>query len=177
MNRFEGLIITPDVYLDESMICGAVRVGLHARTARYVGVEPAGLFSDAASGSVIREFADAESNIRACTLDVMSDQTSPAWTITNAAGSAGYVELSRAVAGTGRFHRWRPAADGSLGVTTFRLPEPQGNPIEVRPGDTFQACADRLGLVVLATFPGAPFEDRFEELADTAALPQPVAAI
>jgi|GEM_PF-3012600 len=168
--RNEQFISVPPLFETEGIlpeprpadICSAVL--LHD-SPEPVPVEPRLLEGCWEPGVTMWEYIDGSGNVRANLTAVAPDMATPAWRIAPQAGDGHYYEEQVAVAGSGEIDLWYHEVTGIwvTGMRHISLPSRGERPVSIVPGDTFRLRAGAVGLHVLATFPGAPFEDKFEE--------------
>ncbi|HSX17667.1 MAG TPA: hypothetical protein VLH86_06235 [Patescibacteria group bacterium] len=162
--------IVLDYPVDPADVCGGVLVNeTEAQPAHWVAVSPRPRYDDAEYGHSLTEYEDADGQVRACLLSVPAGGESPVWHILPDAGDGKYYEEQSTVAGSGTFDAWLFMGQSPEGQevylgTSDTLPELPAALMTVLPGELFRVQASRdMGVHVLATFPGAPFELCFEE--------------
>jgi hypothetical protein len=154
-----------DPFVTPDMICGGVWVDAQEC---FVPVTPTGEIK-ASDGTSLWEYKqDMEGGkgtgpSRACLLETRNDSVSPVWLLTDAAAQDGYYERHAAVDGDGRLviRSVRMTARSVLLACNF-WGWPM-KPFELTAGQSFQVQARGVGARVLATFPGAAFQECYEE--------------
>lgn len=133
---------------------------------------------DMASGTLVRALTSESGSVFARVVDVPAGASSPVWEFASTAMDARCQWQQRTLMGCGVLDVW-PAAeeDGTFRpVYSLELPEPFGDPLLINPGDFFRLrAACDMGVIVLAAFTGAPFNNGFIRAVEMP--PQPGAAL
>jgi hypothetical protein len=168
IDRARGIVLNFDVRPED--VCGGVFVNAPDDTRRLVPVTPRDEYAVPDSFSSLWEYADADGNTLACLLRVASGQLSPIWSICPDAGEDVdkiYYEHHRTVAGAGLLLVERCAEIDHRSIEHHELSTMGA--VEIHRGDSFTVASAMFtgtDTYVLATFPGAPFQDHYETRTD-----------
>lgn len=159
-----------------SRLCGGVYIDeLEAGgPGGYVPVVPSTTYYDHDQGYALWEYQVPDGHarageIRACLLYVPQNGTAPGWKIIDGASDGRYYEVHQAVSGEGVFYHDSRFTGGRAEYLPQRPRDRLAEPLIVRSGESFSVLADirnrrthRLGVAVLAVFPGAPHLPEYE---------------
>jgi hypothetical protein len=156
-------------------ICHGVMVDAPDGGKRLVKVTPRQEYQVPMSETSLWEYEDEAGNVRACLLRVPAKTDGPIWSIHPDAGKdigGVYYEVHQAIAGRGEMQvdHGRDTNPNALPTERFDLSviRMMGNvagAVCIHPGDRFAIDSDRCARTdawVLATFPGAPFQQHYE---------------